>query len=392
MLGALLDSPLFVACDRAFLFAAAARAIAKSVAEQVRTHDDGWLEDAERFLLGDSHSRPQRPSRDPRFARLLVISNEDPDSFAPVEVSARGLEIAGPRVLIALPEPRDLAAVERTNADVWLTSTNGAEPHEHHHAVAPPDLKENARVLCLSLTEREFKIADAPPRRERLGRTRLARAPVACAIATKVTGMTAVPALGPREVGKVALFGGSFNPPHLSHAMVAMSILAATDIDELWVLPCADHPFGKGLAPFEDRVEMCCTSFAAIAGVHVVRIEAEQTQPNYTVQTLRAIKAARPDLELSWVVGSDIVPELHLWRDPAALATLCEMLLVPREGTSLEEDAKVDGLVLNKVLEMPIAAISSTEIRARIARGDDVSGLVHREVAAMVSARGLYLS
>jgi nicotinate-nucleotide adenylyltransferase len=188
----------------------------------------------------------------------------------------------------------------------------------------------------------------------------------------------ALPATEPGD--RVALFGGSFNPPHISHALVAHSILLACEVDQLWVLPCADHPFGKGLAPFEDRMELCRLAFQHLAPrVRVVGLEALLPEPNFTVRTLRAIHAARPGLALKWVIGTDIVDELHLWREPEALPELCEMIIVPREGYARRG-----------VLEFPIPGISSTEVRARVARDEDISGLVGREVVAHIEARGLY--
>lgn len=180
--------------------------------------------------------------------------------------------------------------------------------------------------------------------------------------------------------GRVALLGGSFNPPHLAHALLALSVLAVEDVEALWVLPCADHPFGKGLAPLEDRLEMCRRTFSYLGeAVRVVDVESRLPKPSYTVQTVRALLAARPGLEPRWIVGSDILDELHLWKEPEELGRLAPLLVFPRAGYRREGR-----------LDFSLPEISSTDLRARIARGDDVAGSVDRRVAAYIEERGLY--
>lgn len=182
------------------------------------------------------------------------------------------------------------------------------------------------------------------------------------------------------EGARVALLGGSFNPPHLAHALVALSVLATEDVDAVWVMPCADHPFGKALASFEHRLEMCSRAFRHLGGaVHVVDIEARLPAPSFTVQTLRALAAERPDLRFGLIVGTDILDELDRWREPEVLETLCELIVVPRAGY-----ARVGKL------EAALPELSSTEIRDRLAAGRDASGLVDREVLSYIDTHQLY--
>lgn len=182
------------------------------------------------------------------------------------------------------------------------------------------------------------------------------------------------------EGGRVALFGGSFNPPHLGHALAVLSVLATSDAGAVWLLPCADHPFGKDLAPMADRLEMCRRAFSHFGeAVRVVDVEARLPRPSYTVETLRALHAARPGIQPRLVVGSDILEELDRWREPEALRELCELVVLPRGG--------YEG---GAVLDFSLPEISSTDLRARMARGEPVSGSLDRRVLAYIKERGLY--
>jgi nicotinate-nucleotide adenylyltransferase len=179
--------------------------------------------------------------------------------------------------------------------------------------------------------------------------------------------------------GRVGLLGGSFNPPHLAHALLAHAVLGHGAVDAVWVLPCADHPFGKPLAPFEERLAMCRLAFRHLAEAMVLDVEQRLPTPSFTVQTLRALRAAAPALKPSWIVGSDILDELHKWREHETLETLCDLLVIPRSGYRREG-----------ALGFDLPEVSSTDIRHRLAVGADVSGLLDRAVGQHIAAQGLY--
>jgi len=183
----------------------------------------------------------------------------------------------------------------------------------------------------------------------------------------------------PSDKKRVALFGGSFNPPHLAHAMVAISVLSVHDVDELWILPTGDHPFGKTLAPFEDRMALCQAAFSDLPRVKVLEIEKWLPHPTYTVQTLEVLHQAIANFEPKWVIGTDILDELHLWREPERLQALSAFIILPREGY------KNQG-----ILEHPLPNISSTEARRRLAQNLSCEGFLSRQVLAEIKSRGLY--
>lgn len=152
LLDKVLASPLLAASTRAFFFGNAAFTLAQEVAAVVRAQDDLWIDDAEHFLLQRDSPRPLRAQRDPRFEKLTVVSPEDPSEFAPLEVVEQGIEIAGPRVLMALSDSRRFDQAERTNADLWIVP-GGAQLDggPNHHVLVPPDFTERESVGWLVL-------------------------------------------------------------------------------------------------------------------------------------------------------------------------------------------------------------------------------------------------
>lgn len=188
----------------------------------------------------------------------------------------------------------------------------------------------------------------------------------------------ALPSIAQRE--RVGLLGGSFNPPHLAHALLALSVLARGEVDQIWVLPCADHPFGKSLAPLPLRLEMARRAFSYLGDrVSVLDVEAHLPTPNYTLHTVEFLLRAAPQLQPRWIVGSDILGELHLWHEPEKLQQLAPFLVFPRAGFKQEG-----------VLDFCLPEISSSAIRERLAAGQNVAGSLDHGVVAFIEQHGLY--
>jgi nicotinate-nucleotide adenylyltransferase len=181
----------------------------------------------------------------------------------------------------------------------------------------------------------------------------------------------------------VALLGGSFNPPHVAHVMAAWWVKATQGVDEVWLLPAWRHPFGKDLAPFPDRVRMCRLAVAGLRGVKVSTAERElEGDPlcGKTVRTLEHLRATRPGLRFALVVGTDILREVTKWYRWDRVQELARVIVVGREGWP---EGAPDAAPL-------LPRVSSTDVRARLARGDEVAGLVPGAVAEYALRRGLY--
>ena len=181
----------------------------------------------------------------------------------------------------------------------------------------------------------------------------------------------------------VALLGGSFNPPHLAHAMAALWVARTQRVDEVWLLPTWRHAFGKELAPFEDRVAMCRLLAAGLRGVKVSAAEREldgDPLAGKTARVLEHLRAKHPRTRFALVVGTDVLRDVHKWYRWDRIRRLARVVVVGREGFP---DGAPEGAPL-------LPRISSTEVRARLARGEDVSALVGRDVAAYARRRRLY--
>jgi nicotinate-nucleotide adenylyltransferase len=181
------------------------------------------------------------------------------------------------------------------------------------------------------------------------------------------------------RVKETAILGGSFNPPHVAHVMAAYWVLATQGASEVWLLPSYVHPFGKALAPFQDRVRMCEIAAAQVRGVHVCAAEAELAGDplvGRTARTLEHLVAKHPDRRFALVVGADILRETDKWYRFDRVRELARIVVVGRAGHEGPSPA--------------LPAISSTLIRERLARGEDVAPLVPRRVLDYVRERGLY--
>lgn len=177
----------------------------------------------------------------------------------------------------------------------------------------------------------------------------------------------------------IAVFGGSFNPPHLAHQMACLVVLETEPVDELWLVPTWRHPFDKDLVDFEHRVEMCRRATAVFGGrVQVSRIEEELGgDASRTLDTLEALASRGPDDELRLVIGADILAETDKWHRWDEVVRLAPPLVIGRTG--YRSDA-----------EVTLPPVSSTDIRERLRRGEDVVPLVSRSVMDYIAGRGLY--
>jgi nicotinate-nucleotide adenylyltransferase len=180
---------------------------------------------------------------------------------------------------------------------------------------------------------------------------------------------------------EVALFGGSFNPPHVAHQMLALYVLETTRIDQIWFVPCWRHPFQKPLAPFENRLRMCelaCKGLGTRA--RVTEIERAIGGPSRTLHTVRRLRKLHPSHNYSLVIGSDLVAEVPTWYRAADLQALVSFIVVGRRGAKGAADYS----------PVTLPEVSSSEVRALLRAGKSAEGLVPRAVLDYIYRHGLY--
>jgi len=180
---------------------------------------------------------------------------------------------------------------------------------------------------------------------------------------------------------RVAVFGGSFNPPHVAHVLTASYVLSTCDIDYFLVVPCFIHPFAKSLASFDMRLEMCRKAFGWLPGVEISEVERQLGGESRTLRTLQHLAATNPNWSMRLVVGSDVLQDASRWYGFSEIERLAPLLVLNRIGM---ESAEAGPQVLPNV--------SSSGIRAAIAKGqiEDVRALLPKGVLAQILDEGLY--
>lgn len=182
---------------------------------------------------------------------------------------------------------------------------------------------------------------------------------------------------------KVALFGGSFNPPHVGHLLAAHYVRATQGMDEVWLMPAYQHPFGKALESFEHRLNMCqamCRDSSGWLKASPVEQEvAEQGGTGYTVETLTHLVEKYPRVAFSLILGSDILRDLPNWKSFDRIQQMVQVLVLYRAGYPAPN-----------VLGPPVAEVSSTQIRELMARGEAPTELVPSVVIDYARRARLY--
>ena len=186
----------------------------------------------------------------------------------------------------------------------------------------------------------------------------------------------------------VGLFGGSFDPVHHGHLIVARVAAEALGLDALRFVPAREQPFKRGRhgASPEQRAAMLDLAVAGATGFAVERAELARPGPSYTVDTLRALHAREPGIRLTLLVGADAAGELEAWHRAGDIPDLAEVVVFGRPGAPAPASALIAGR-----LEVPAIEISATEIRRRVREGRPIRYWVPDPVAEYVTRHRLYL-
>ncbi len=199
---------------------------------------------------------------------------------------------------------------------------------------------------------------------------------------------------------RVGIYGGTFSPIHCGHVAAARAFMEQMWLDILYIMPAGipPHKQPQGDATAEDRLEMCRLAFTGIDGVLVSDLELKREGKSYTVDTLRAL--SRPDDRLFLLLGTDMLLTLDSWREPDEIFRLSYPTYIRREADETLDDRIVQkialyqekfGKVVRRIVTPPLE-LSSSEVRAAVAAGRPVDGMVPPAVAAYIESRGLYRS
>ncbi len=197
---------------------------------------------------------------------------------------------------------------------------------------------------------------------------------------------------------RLGLFGGTFDPPHFGHLVVAQDVAERLSLDGLLFLVAGlpPHKRGEVLSPPSLRVEMARAAVAGNPLFNVSEVELDREGPTYTVDTLRHFRVVHPDAELFFLLGADQLAEFHEWQEPEGIAALVTLVVVGRDGVGPDQLPPValgSGGELNFIsLDVTRVDISSSEVRARVREGLSIEYLVPEEVRRIIETHRLYRS
>ena len=189
---------------------------------------------------------------------------------------------------------------------------------------------------------------------------------------------------------KLGIFGGSFDPVHLGHLMVAQSAMEELDLDRLFFVPAAQSPFKPDSrpAPASVRLQMLRMACASRPDYEVDAQEIMRGGVSYTIDTVRDFAHRFPGAGLFYLIGADHVAKLPLWREAKDLARMAEFVVIPRPG---EEVSAFPEPFRGRALAGFPFAVSSSQIRERVKAGLRIDHLVPAPVVEVIRNNGLYL-
>ncbi|HTS89446.1 MAG TPA: nicotinate-nucleotide adenylyltransferase [Gemmatimonadales bacterium] len=186
----------------------------------------------------------------------------------------------------------------------------------------------------------------------------------------------------------VGLFGGSFDPIHHGHLLVAQAVRERLGLDQVRFVPAREQPLKRGQhqASALQRARMVALAIEGAPEFALERAELERPAPSYTVDTLRGLRAREPDRSFALLIGADAARDLPAWREPEALPALARLILFARPG------AMPPALPWPvEIVEVPAIDLSATEIRRRVAAGLSIRYWVPDRVADFIHSERLYL-
>lgn len=198
---------------------------------------------------------------------------------------------------------------------------------------------------------------------------------------------------------RIGIFGGTFDPVHNGHLLLAEQCREQASLDEVWLIPAGSPPHKEstGITPGKQRREMLEFASAGNPTFVIKDLELHREGPSYTVETLRQLKESHSNDDFYLIIGADSVRDFHTWREPAAILEQAHLIGVNRPNISLpdlsELKEKLGEAVVEKItwVTMPGIDLSSTDIRQRVQENKSVRYMTPRAVEVYIHNNRLYL-
>lgn len=195
---------------------------------------------------------------------------------------------------------------------------------------------------------------------------------------------------------RIGLYGGTFDPIHLAHLVLAEQCREQLRLDGVWFIPAGEPPHKppSGRTPGRQRLEMVKLAISGHAQFRALDLEITRTGPSFTVETLAELHRQQPDAEFWWMIGADALRDFPTWREPERIVTLARLAAVNRGGTTLPEEITTRQRFYDRIddVTMPALTLSASDLRQRVAKGHSVRFLVPRAVEIYIERHGLYCS
>lgn len=192
-------------------------------------------------------------------------------------------------------------------------------------------------------------------------------------------------------MSKIGIFGGSFNPIHTGHAIIASHIMRNSNLDSLWLMVSPQNPLkqGKAMASDYHRLRMAELVTRRIEGVSTSAFEFQLPRPSFTIDTLKALQTKFPDDEFFLVIGADNWCVFDKWKAGKEIISNYHILIYPRRGFEINIPEQYKDRV--EVIDAPLVELSSTQIREMLSHMQSISFYVPEAVERYIVENKLYM-
>jgi nicotinate-nucleotide adenylyltransferase len=198
---------------------------------------------------------------------------------------------------------------------------------------------------------------------------------------------------------RLGIFGGTFDPPHIGHQILALESLSQLTLNKvLWVLtPDPPHKRGRTISPLKDRFEMVSAAIKAYPDFELSRIEIDRPAPHFAVDTVRLLLDQNPDADLVYLMGGDSLSDLPDWHNSQEFVRVCHTIgVLRRPGYEINInwlENQIPGIKKKiNFVESPLIEIAASDIRQMVKTGKPVQSYLHPDVLRIIKERKLYQS